>query len=43
MALCCYACNKVKGNVFTGSEMSGQVGPAIGEIWAGRGIPLLAP
>ena len=43
MALCCYACNKVKGNVFTGDEMSGQVGPAIGEIWAGRGIPLLAP
>jgi hypothetical protein len=41
MALCCYACNKVKGNVFTAAEMSGQIGPAIGQIWAGRGIPVV--
>lgn len=41
MALCCYACNKVKGNVFTSREMSDQIGPAIGQIWSGRGVPVV--
>lgn len=39
LAMCCYACNKVKGNVFSGSEMANHVGPAIGRVWISRGIP----
>lgn len=41
LALCCYACNKVKGDVFTDTEMSNLVGPAIGAVWVRRGIPSL--
>lgn len=36
IALCCYPCNKVKGNVFTDAEMLDHVGPAIGQAWAAR-------
>jgi len=36
IALCCYACNKAKGNVFSTEEMR-IVGPAIGEVWRRRG------
>jgi hypothetical protein len=33
IALCCYACNKVKGNVFSDDEMRDYVGPQISKIW----------
>ena len=36
IALCCYACNKAKGNVFTTEEMR-ILGPAIAKVWALRG------
>lgn len=36
ITFCCYACNKAKGNVFTGSEMRDFLGPGISYIWAGR-------
>jgi len=32
IALCCYACNKAKGNVFSTEEMR-IIGPAIGDVW----------
>ena len=32
----CYACNKVKGNVFQDEEMKDVVGPAIGKAWTNR-------
>lgn len=35
MCLCCYACNKAKGNVFNGEEMK-IIGLAIGEVWEKR-------
>ena len=38
IVLCCYACNKVKGNVFSAAEMSDHIGPAIGRVWISRGI-----
>lgn len=36
IALCCYACNKAKGNVFTTDEML-VLGRAIAEVWQLRG------
>jgi 5-methylcytosine-specific restriction endonuclease McrA len=36
IALCCYPCNKVKGNVFDDAEMRDFVGPAIGHVWLQR-------
>lgn len=36
IALCCYACNKVKGNVFSDEEMRFHVGPQIARIWQFR-------
>lgn len=35
IALCCYACNKAKGNVFSGEEMI-AIGEAIGGAWRAR-------
>ena len=35
IALCCFACNKAKGNVFTEAEMT-TIGRAIAEVWQGR-------
>lgn len=37
IALCCYACNKAKGNVFSSEEMI-VIGRSIGVVWASRGI-----
>jgi hypothetical protein len=36
LALCCYPCNKVKGNVFSDLEMRNYVGPAVGRAWLHR-------
>lgn len=35
IVLCCFACNKAKGNVFTSSEMQ-TIGKAIGQVWSNR-------
>jgi hypothetical protein len=35
IGLCCFACNKAKGNVFASSEMS-EIGVAIGRVWKRR-------
>jgi hypothetical protein len=35
IVLCCYACNKVKSNFFTQSEML-RIGKSIAEIWRSR-------
>lgn len=35
IVLCCYACNKVKSNLFNQSEMM-QIGKSIAEIWCSR-------
>lgn len=35
IALCCYGCNKAKGNVFTTEEML-VIGPAVARAWAMR-------
>jgi hypothetical protein len=36
IALCCYPCNKLKGNVFDDAEMRHYVGPAVSRVWAQR-------
>ena len=35
IVLCCYACNKVKSNLFSQSEML-RIGKSISEIWRSR-------
>lgn len=35
IALCCFACNKAKGNVFTSAEMK-VIGEAIARVWDTR-------
>ena len=35
IVLCCYACNKVKSNLFSQSEML-RIGKSIAEIWRSR-------
>ena len=35
IAFCCFACNKVKGNVFTSAEMQ-VIGRAVAQVWALR-------
>lgn len=35
IVLCCFACNKAKGNVFTSREMD-LLGPAIAAVWKRR-------
>lgn len=37
IALCCYGCNKAKGNVFTTEEML-VLGPAVAKVWAQRAM-----
>jgi hypothetical protein len=37
IALCCYGCNKAKGNVFTTEEML-LLGPAVAQVWARRAV-----
>jgi 5-methylcytosine-specific restriction endonuclease McrA len=36
IVLCCFPCNKAKGNVFSQDEMKKQVGPSISKIWRNR-------
>jgi len=36
IVFCCFACNKVKGNVFTHDEMIRFLGPGVREAWRAR-------